>query len=265
MDFKDIKVIKIKKTMAQDVNYFLNLFGTTGYRPTAQDFINMIKFFAGLSNGDALDSNSIAGLIGVAQPGDAQPNTTTNFLLFINSTAAVVTYPAYVDAGGNALEAQPYTIGLIFNTGTAYAMQAYTIPSNVVQNLNTPNATQTLSTQGLEGILGALSQLATNNKSSLVAAINEVAGAQFETSVTIPFAAPLRQVNIFNAAVENITDIVLNGADSIAYSTDGGSTFTPVTLPRELPLQLPTGWVVWQITYSATSVLAGAALILAAP
>ncbi|MDR0792892.1 MAG: hypothetical protein LBE82_06255 [Chitinophagaceae bacterium] len=143
-----------------DLNFLLQTFGTTGYRPTAQDFINLIEFLYanGGCNGN-FDVSILQGMVGFAQASDANVTPVPGYRIFINNTNAAVAYSGY----GVTVPAN--STGIIFWTGVAWNTVVYTVTKASIGlgNVdNTSDADKPVSTAVQEIINGLLSLIDTN-------------------------------------------------------------------------------------------------------
>ena len=147
-----------------DLNSLLQIFGTTGNRPTAQDFINLIMFL--YANGGGSGSNSgnadLSGFVGFAQPSDVNVTPVPGYRIFINNQNAAAAYAGYRDAQGNALSAPANSMGILFYTGAAWGMFVYTVTKDTLGlgNVdNTSDADKPLSDATREAVVYLQDQL----------------------------------------------------------------------------------------------------------
>jgi len=75
--------------------------------------------------------------------------------------------------------------------------------------------------------------------------------------ITYTFETPRNIFRDYFAAITIVTSIQAIGVASLALSTNGGQTYTPVALPLAAPLSLPIGWNFFRITYLPGIVGAG--------
>jgi hypothetical protein len=221
--------------MAIDLNSLLQTFGTTGNRPTAQDFINLIVFLYNNGGGSGGGNVDVSQFVGFAQPSDANVTPVPAHRIFINNQNAPVAYNGYKDANGNALTPPANSMGIFFHTGTAWSMFVYTVTKESVGLGNVDNTSDadkpvSIAVQDVVDILQR--QIDTTlipyiNNSNVDVTLYEYLDAEGE-----PLIAPANSVNIIVPSLDgDIVSYSIITAKPEMIDTSGNLDFNAYTKP----------------------------------